>query len=351
MKKHVVFLEVKEGTDKGPDGYRPDTLPMVESLIRRGWSAEVLFYSDELKDNVYEHILATADAYVSRINPGNLKDERKYFEMLRHLVNHGIIGMSHPDAMINYGAKDALVKLRDTSLVPADTYAYYSLDTLTSGLTKTLATGERVLKQNRGSTGEGIWRIQLLDSESINENGQVPLDALVICTEAKDNHKEERTLGDFIQFCEQYLIGENGMLVDMKFLPRIKEGEIRIFMINDKAVNVVHKKPKDSKDAFSATLFSGAHYRYDKPEDWAELVELFLSNLPMITGKLGGYNLPLLWTADFILDRDELGNDTYVLGEMNCSCVGFTSQLSLSEDIADEIIKIISENKVEKVLI
>jgi hypothetical protein len=29
-----------------------------------------------------------------------------------------------------------------------------------------------------------------------------------------------------MKFCEQYIVGDQGMLVDMKFLPRIKEGEI-----------------------------------------------------------------------------------------------------------------------------
>ena len=128
------------------------------------------------------------------------------------------------------------------------------------------------------------------------------------------------------------------MLVDMPFLPRIKEGEIRLLMLRDKPINVVHKKPAEDADAFSATLFSGAQYRYDSPEEWATLVHSFLAQLPEITSLLGGYDLPLIWTADFILDTDENGQDEYILGEMNCSCVGFTSQLELAEDVAEEIL-------------
>lgn len=350
MKKKIVFFEVREGTDKGSDGYRPDTMPMVNALKERDWEAEVIFYSDEKKDEIFEHVFKTADAYVSRINPGNLKSEKVYFEMLRKLCDNGVIGMAHPDAMTNYGAKDALVKLRDTELVPSDTFAYYSIDEFKATFPQQLANGERVLKQNRGSTGEGIWRVVLMDKEAIDENGSVKLDAKIKCTEAKDNHVEERQLGEFMEFCEQYIVGDNGMLVDMPFLPRIKEGEIRIFMINDKPMNVVHKKPADGDDAFSATLFSGAQYRYDKPEDWKDLMDLFIGGLPDITKKLGGHDLPLIWTADFILDTDADGNDCYVLGEMNCSCVGFTSHLSLANDVADEIIAIVSKtSEVESV--
>lgn len=32
LKKHVVFFEVRGGSDKGPDGYRKDTMPMVKAL-------------------------------------------------------------------------------------------------------------------------------------------------------------------------------------------------------------------------------------------------------------------------------------------------------------------------------
>lgn len=35
MGKKVIFFEVEGGTDKGPDGYRPDTMPMVDALQQR----------------------------------------------------------------------------------------------------------------------------------------------------------------------------------------------------------------------------------------------------------------------------------------------------------------------------
>lgn len=160
--------------------------------------------------------------------------------MLRKLCADGLVGMPHPDAMIGYGAKDALTKLADTPLVPDDTYAYYDIETFKKTFPKSLAKGERVLKQNRGSTGEGIWRVRLAEG-SYNTCDSLPLDTKIICTEAKDNHSEERKLGEFMDFCEQYIIGDNGMLVDMTFLPRIKEGEIRILMLYKTPVYVVHK--------------------------------------------------------------------------------------------------------------
>ncbi|EAI6710831.1 Cj0069 family protein [Campylobacter upsaliensis] len=355
MKKNIVFFEARGGSDKGPDGYRKDTMPMVNALKAKGWNAEVIFFTDDIlrdeneRNKIYEQVKNTADGYVSRVNPGNLKEEKLYFEVLRKLCSDGLVGMPHPDAMIGYGAKDALTKLADTPLVPDDTYAYYDIKTFKETFPKSLAKGERVLKQNRGSTGEGIWRVRLEDGVAYNTCDSLPLDTTIICTEAKDNHSETRKLGEFMDFCEQYIIGDNGMLVDMTFLSRIKEGEIRILMLYKTPVYVVHKKPAEGGDAFSATLFSGAKYRYDEPKDWKNLIDWFLGQLPSIKNKLGNYDLPLIWTADFILDTDEKGGDRYILGEINCSCVGFTSPAEFMEKIAlmvgDNIVDIVSEKK------
>ena len=73
---------------------------------------------------------------------------------------------------------------------------------------------------------------------------------------------------------------------------------------------------------------------------------MFAEARPVIAENLGGDNIPLIWTADFMLaDDDETGEDTYVLGEINCSCVGFTSELDMGiqEMVADEAIKRVEE--------
>ena len=59
--------------------------------------------------------------------------------------------MSHPDVMRRMGSKDALVKIKDLSCGMADTYAYYDIATFKENFPRTIATGPRVLKQNRGS--------------------------------------------------------------------------------------------------------------------------------------------------------------------------------------------------------
>lgn len=339
MKKHVVIFEVRAGNDKGSYGYRTDSKPIIDSLNTRGWTAEIIFYSDENRGEIYRYVVEKAGAYISRVNPGNLQDETGYFQMLRELVANGVEGLPHPDAMISYGAKNAVEKLKDTELVPDDVVTYYDFETFKSSFPKMLSKGTRVLKQNRGSTGEGIWRVEVVNVVN-NKDGSLSLNSEVKLTEAKDNHTERRKLGEFIDFCVMYLDGPSGLLLDMPFLPRIKEGEIRVFMLRREPVYVVHKKPADTKDAFSATLFSGAKYEYEKPEKYATLIAKVKANLDNLLQKLGGYDIPLIWTLDFILDTDSAGKDVYVLGEINASCVGFSTHLELSDQIADEVIRL-----------
>lgn len=349
MHKAIVVFEVEGGNDKGDDGHRKDTMPIVNSIKDKGWDAEVIYFHPDKADEIFDRISSEFDAYISRVNPGNIPGgEKGYFDLLSKLSEAGLVGMSTPAEMMAYGAKDALVKLNDTDLVPSDTAAYYEVEDFHKTFPTTLSYGERVLKQNRGSTGSGIWRVQLADknlAETVEPGTALPLDTKIKCTEAVDNHTEERELGDFMDFCDQYIEGDNGMLVDMRFMPRIVEGEIRILLVGPHPVFVVHKKPAEGGDNFSATLFSGAKYTYDKPENWQELIDMFAEARPVIAEKLGGDNIPLIWTADFMLADAEDGGDTYVLGEINCSCVGFTSELhmGIQDLVAEEAIKRVEE--------
>jgi hypothetical protein len=78
-------------------------------------------------------------------------------------------------------------------------------------------------------------------------------------------------------------------------------------MIFDTPVSVVHKTPIGGN--YSATLFSGAHYSYESPADakWAALISGWRAAMPEMRALLGGYDYPLIWTADFILDYDKNG--------------------------------------------
>ena len=47
-----------------------------------------------------------------------------------------------------------------------------------------------------------------------DHGGPVDGNTLLELQEAVDNHKEERTVDDFMKFCEQYIEGEDDQLID-----------------------------------------------------------------------------------------------------------------------------------------
>ncbi len=49
------------------------------------------------------------------------------------------------------------------------------------------------------------------DERSFTPGQALPLDTKIRCTEAVDNHVEHRELKDFMEFCEQYIVGDNGV--------------------------------------------------------------------------------------------------------------------------------------------
>ncbi len=334
MKKYAMIIEYAKGTDKGFDGFRPDTKPILRSLKKvAGIDGEVVFYNPKRKDDLFKYIKKNATIVISRINPGNLKEVDDYFVFLKSLADAGVDVHTHPDVMINLDFKDILEKLKNSLVGDKGTKFYHTFKEFKNEFPAVLEKYRiRVLKTNYGSTGEGVYLVSLRDDESI------------ICTEAVDNVKYfYENMDEFVEKFkekfeyddskETYFKGKSGF-VGCRYLPRISEGEIRALLVNDKIVSIVHKKPSNGE--FSATLFSGAQYDYCSPDDerFKDVVDLTNKALKDVKKHLNGQNYPLLWTMDYILDYDKKGNDKHVLSEINCSCVGITTQLELADEVA-----------------
>ncbi|AQW86041.1 putative protein (ATP-grasp domain) [Campylobacter pinnipediorum subsp. caledonicus] len=337
--KKVFVIEYSKGTDKGFDGFRPDTKPILNAIKEfTKLDTEIVFYVPDKKDKLFEYLKENALHIISRINPGNLKEVDEYFQFLKKLSDKGVVVHTHPDVMKNLDLKDILEKLKLTAMGEESTKFYQNYKEFKAELPEILKREKiRVLKTNYGSTGEGVYLVKLNDDESVT------------CTEAVNNKKENfKSLDDFItnfknNFEEEdpnavYFKGKKGF-VSCKYLKRISEGEIRVLLVKEKPVSIVHKKPKEGE--FSATLFSGAKYQYDKPDDpkWSDVLALSQQGIKDIKPYLEGFDYPLLWTLDYILDYDKDGNDVYVLSEINCSCVGITTELQYAQDVAKQLIK------------
>ncbi|KAI8470473.1 MAG: hypothetical protein J3K34DRAFT_420622 [Monoraphidium minutum] len=345
----VVIFEVAGGTDKGADGHRIDTAPIVAALEAHGMEAEVLFFSDAARPELVERCVARGvSAFMMRVNPGCPYDgftDASFMAMGRDLHAAGVVAVQHPDVMLAFDPKASLFKLRDTPAGLPDTGFYVDRAAFDAEFPARLAQSDRVLKQNRGCTGEGVWLVRPHGWQRGGVGVPGP-DALVEATEMVDNSVRVLTLAEFMDGAAQLAFKaeqEYPGLLDQPFLPRITEGEVRVFMVRDRAVCVLHKKPAEG--SVSATLFSGAKYTTDAPDDpkWHDLLTMWRATLPQICTRLAAPEFPLFWCADFIPDAPragESGDTAYRLGELNASCVGFSTARDVAGSVASEVLAI-----------
>jgi len=342
------------GTDKGTNGHRIDSIPIANGVIKTGNSCDIIKYYDD-KHADFTKLAQGYDAFIVRINPGQLSQgtlagtQERFDELMTGMVAKGKAVWSSPKVQTSMGAKDALVMINKMSIGLPDTYAYYSPEELEAGFKKCCAFQPRVIKQNRGSAGEGIWLCWLQDKAYCKNFGDASLldSDKVKLMEMNDNHVEYHTVGEFLEFCVngptakagkwtstfpgKYLEGgkeAGGQLVDQRLLPRISEGEVRLLMVRDVLHMIIHKKPTGGGLSAVGGISDYTYYGPDAPE-YAGLVANLKKDIPHLKEVLGiaGESLPLLWTADFIPKDAEdgtPGKTDYVVGEFNCSCVGIS---------------------------
>ena len=369
------------GSDKGPDGNRIDSIPIANGVIAAGGACDLILYDAENHDAFVE-ATGIYDALIVRINPGQLSQgtpdgtQARFDELMNSYIAQGKLVWSSPKIQTQMGAKDALVKIGKLGCGLPDTLAYYDEPALDKGFKSCCAYQPRVIKQNRGSAGEGIWLCWLAKKE---DNSLVPFseypakmimpsdDGLSVLTDAQlgdddwlklmemnDNHVEYHTVKEFMTFCVggpeadgagtwastfpgKYLEGgkeAGGQLVDQRLLPRIDEGEVRILMAGDTCQMAIHKKPMGG--GLSA-VGGNSDYTYYRPTDkkYKSMIETLYKDIPTLLPCMGlaGEPLPLLWTCDYIpknpegWSKAENASDAeteYVVGEFNCSCVGIS---------------------------
>jgi len=272
------------GTDKSCNGHRYDSIPFGNGMIKAGMACYLVHYVHS-QHEAFFGVMGCMDAILCRCNPGQIKadggDQGKFDDSVRALQKKGIPVWPSPDVMEFMGAKDALTKIRNLNTGMADTGTYYTDEEFITGFKKTMKFQPRVIKQNRGSSGEGIWIINLKSKDYCKEFGEKSAEDSdeLILMEANDNHVEHHTVGEFIAWCltgrddeakagkweskgtGKYLEGgkaAGGQVTDQRFCGRILEGELRFNMVNTVCLGVIHKVP--APGGMSAVGGTGSEY-------------------------------------------------------------------------------------------
>jgi hypothetical protein len=278
--------------------------PTAEAFRAEGFEVEPCVYNDEFADEVRRQLLGL-DAVQVWVNPitedGRTRD--KLDPLLRDVAAQGVLVCTHPDTIQKMGTKEVLYATREMSW-GSDVRRYATMEELKAGLAESLETGQRVLKQFRGHSGQGIWKISPTSDPERILTRHAP----------RGSAEEEVPLFEWLESCDKYLA--TGPMYDQPYNPRIPDGTIRCYLVRDQVEGFGHQEV----NALVPGADAGARLYF--PPDRADFQDLKRQVecewVPELMAKVGVSfdELPMLWDIDLMI-----ADAGYMLCEINVSSV------------------------------
>ena len=290
-------------------------------LAARGIEAEPAVYDEDFADEVRARLLA-ADGVLVWVDPIHQGKTRPRLDaLLRDVAARGPWVSAHPDVILKMGVKQVLHRTRHLGW-GTDTRLYRSPAEFAAAFPPLLrSAGPRVLKQDRGNGGQGVWKVEMLAGAT---------DTVRVLHAQRGSLSEDLPLAAFVARCAPYFTG-GGCIVDQPFQPRLADGMIRCYMGADKVVGFGHQlikallpPPPEGPDSPAAQPGPRIMHGADAAPFQALRAKMEAEWTPQMMAALGidAASLPIIWDADFLYGpRTPAGEDTYVLCEINVSSV------------------------------
>ena len=294
---------------------------ILAELGALGLDAQLVVYDDRVASAVREQLMQMDAVLVWRDPIVEGTDRSVLDALLRDVASQGVFVSAHPDVILKMGTKGVLYRTRGMAW-GTDTRLYATWDELSAELPALLMAGPRVLKQHRGQSGNGVWKVEA----ATVVGGSAA--AVRVQHAQRGAPLELLPLATFLERCRPYFDGA-GCMVDQPYQARHADGMIRCYFVHDELVGFGHQLvtallPPEPGAAGPPEPSTRIYYGPSKPEfqrlrrllegGWVEEMQQLLG--------IDRTSLPLIWDADFLLGpRTPDGQDTYVLCEINASCV------------------------------
>jgi len=133
---------------------------IFEELAAVGIDAEPAVYDEAFADEVREQ-LHTADGVLVWVDPIHQGKTRTTLDaLLRDVASRGPWVSAHPDVILKMGVKEVLFRTRHLGW-GCDTHLYRTAAEFRAAFPRRLqSSGPRVIKQNRGNGGQGVWKVE-----------------------------------------------------------------------------------------------------------------------------------------------------------------------------------------------
>jgi hypothetical protein len=303
--------DVQARAEATPDNNR--LAAIFAALARQGLAAEPAVFCEEAADDLHDQLMRM-DAVLVWVDPvatATGQRRTRLDEILRRVAAAGALVSAHPDVIARMGVKSVLHRTRSLGW-GTDTEFYETTDAFHATFPGRLASGPRVLKQNRGNGGICVWKVEAVDPRSI------------AVLEARGG-STPRTLPLAAFMAERRAdFADGGGLVDQPYQPRLPEGMIRCYMSGGQVAGFGHQQvcalAPPSCGPITPRLYSGP----DDPR-FQRLCSLMHDKWTPGLARLldiEATDLPVIWDADFLLGpKTAAGEDSYVLCEINASSV------------------------------
>jgi hypothetical protein len=342
LRRTVVILS------RGDAAARRDATPensrfvgVFEALAAVGIDARPVIYDETFADAVRDQLLA-ADGVLVWVDPIHQGKTRAALDpLLRDVAAQGPWVSAHPDVIQKMGVKEVLYRTRHLGW-GSDTYCYENAETFRAEFPSRLrAGGPRVIKQNRGNAGQGVWKVEALPDRNT---------MVRVLHAQRGSRPEEIPLDDFTARCEPYF-GWGACIIDQAFQPRLPEGMIRCYMSGSKVagfgrqlIKALMPPPPEGPDSPEAQPGPRIMHGPDAPPFQSlrrSMEDLWTPQL-METLGIDEASLPVIWDADFLYGpRDATGADTYVLCEINassCFAIPDEAPAAIARTVKDRIL-------------
>jgi hypothetical protein len=295
---------------------------IFEELATVGIQAEPAVYDEEYADEVREQLLA-ADGVLVWVDPIHQGKTRAALDaLLRDVASRAPWVSAHPDVILTMGVKEVLYRTKHLGW-GSDTHLYRTAAEFGIGFPRRLrSSGPRVIKQNRGNGGQGVWKVEQIP-ERIGA-----ADTVRVLHAQRGSIPEDLSLKEFMAGCEPYFAW-GGCIIDQPFQPRLPDGMIRCYMGTDTVVGFGHQfikalipPPPEGPDSPAAQPGPRIMHGPGAEPFQALRAKMETEWTPQMMEMLGidRRSLPIIWDADFLYGpRTASGEDTYVLCEINVS--------------------------------
>ena len=298
---------------------------LAESLSESGFHVEsVLYHHSRAKQ--LENDLERFTAALSWVNPKERlergSDNLNLDDILLSISKKGVYVSTHPEIILKIGTKRVLYSTRNMDW-GGDIDLYSDYEDFEKRFINSLdRSSVRILKQYRGESGRGIFKVRFKDFEN---------KTVSVIHAASSNEEQIFTKDEFHDEFRKYF-EDGGLLVNQQWAQGITNGMVRCYLTGTKVSGFGYQEsvalcPRSNDPEESKIRPTSRRFYFSEDcglfQDLRKIMEeKWIPQLQQIHS-ISDESMPLLWDIDLFINdvNSQCPEKKYTLCEINVSCV------------------------------